>query len=76
MARITLTLSDSEFLALRGLAEKEIRHPRDQAALLIRHELERLGMLPTPARAANVGEERKGTVNKYGNQENHTTTNG
>ena len=32
--------------------------------------------LNRPARAANVGEGRNDTVTKYGNQENHTTTNG
>ena len=76
MARITIRLETFERDSLFQLADHEKRDPRQQAALLIRHELERLGMLPTPARAANVGEERNGTVNKYGNQENHTTTNG
>ncbi len=45
MARITVTLSDSERHALQVLSERELRNPRDQAALIIRAELERRGLL-------------------------------
>ena len=45
MTRIMITLSDEEKESLLVLAEKECRDPRGQAALIIRRELERLGMI-------------------------------
>ena len=45
MVRITICLKDFEKIALRTLAEKEFREPRDQAALIIRDELTRRGLL-------------------------------
>ncbi len=45
MTRITITLSDEEKTALRCLSEKEFRDPRMQAALIIRKELERQGLV-------------------------------
>jgi hypothetical protein len=45
MARITITLQPKEKTALRLLAERERRDPRAQAALIIRYELERIGLL-------------------------------
>jgi hypothetical protein len=45
MARITICLTDLEKTALRTLAEKEFREPRAQAALIIRQELERRGLI-------------------------------
>lgn len=45
MTRIMVTLRQDEREALRVLAERERRDPRDQAALLIRGELERRGLL-------------------------------
>ena len=53
MARITITLRQSERDALLTLAEREFREPRAQAALLIRAELERLGLLPRAPMSAN-----------------------
>ena len=47
MARITITLQLFEKDALRSLAEREYRDPRAQAALIIRRELERMGLLRT-----------------------------
>lgn len=47
MARIILYLSPQEKSALLSLAEQEFREPRSQAALIIRNELERIGLLPT-----------------------------
>lgn len=47
MTRVTITLSEEERNALIALGQRERRDPRDQAALIIRHELERFGMLPT-----------------------------
>ncbi len=43
--RFTLLVSEDEFAALVRLADAERRPLRDQAALLIRHELERLGYI-------------------------------
>lgn len=45
MTRITITLSDEEKTALRSLSEKEFRDPRMQAALIIRRELEKQGLV-------------------------------
>lgn len=45
MGRITVFLHEDEREALHLLAEFERRHPREQAAILIRYELERRGML-------------------------------
>ncbi len=45
MTRITISLRDPEKIALRELAETEFRDPRQQAALIIRQELERRGLL-------------------------------
>lgn len=61
MMRIIVHLSNIEFTALLKLAEVEYRHPRAQAAVLIRAELERRGLLaadpPAPAEAANPQQE-------------------
>lgn len=45
MARITITLNSIERDALFAVADQELRNPRAQAALIIRTELERLGLL-------------------------------
>lgn len=47
MARIMITLQQNEREALIELAQRERRDPRDQAALIIRRELERADLLPT-----------------------------
>lgn len=47
MTRITISLKETEKMALLELADKEFRDPRAQAALIIRTELERLGFLQT-----------------------------
>ena len=59
MARVTITLQNSEREALVLLAQGERRDPRAQAALLIHRELEHIGLLPAdtptfaqPTRAA------------------------
>ena len=46
MIRLTVMLEPDERQALLALAEKERRDPRQQAAVIIRQELERLGLLP------------------------------
>ena len=43
--RFSTPLNDSERVALFKLARHERRDPRDQAALIIRRELERLGLI-------------------------------
>ncbi len=45
MRRISIALTDGECSALLSLAERERRDPRAQAAVLIRDELERWGLL-------------------------------
>ncbi|MBN1218521.1 MAG: hypothetical protein JXM69_06325 [Anaerolineae bacterium] len=44
--KIFVPMTDKESLALVKLAEQEKRDPRDQAAYLIRQQLENLGLLP------------------------------
>jgi hypothetical protein len=46
MARIMITLQQNEREALRELAQRERRDPRDQAALFVRDGLQRVGLLP------------------------------
>ncbi len=46
MTRITIQLEPSERCALDGLAQRELRDVRCQAALIIRCELQRRGLLP------------------------------
>lgn len=50
MARVILEIGESERKALHLLAKRERRLPRAQAALIIRQELERQGILPASAR--------------------------
>lgn len=46
MARLTLSITEEERLAIFALARRERREPRDQVALIVRRELERIGLLP------------------------------
>jgi hypothetical protein len=60
MARIVIYLPNQERNALYQLAQDEYRVPHAQAALIIRKELERLGMLstdPQPKKHAEESEE-------------------
>ena len=52
MVRITITLQDEEGEALRALAEAEKRDPRRQAAMVLRREFERLGLIKAGALSA------------------------
>ena len=47
--KIVLSLDGAERAALATLSQRERRDMRDQAALIIRRELERAGLLPTDA---------------------------
>lgn len=58
MAKVIIHLNDNEFNALIALAHQEYRAPKAQASLIIRRELEKLGMLPvmtveTPPQGGN-----------------------
>lgn len=60
MARVVIYLPNQERNALYQLAQREYRVPHAQAALIIRKELERLGMLstdPQPKKLAGKPEE-------------------
>ncbi len=46
MTNINVPLDELELAALIRVAESDRRHPREQAALIIRRELERAGLLP------------------------------
>jgi hypothetical protein len=46
MVRIQIVLNPQEGRALTNLADRELRDPRDQVRLIVRQELERLGLLP------------------------------
>lgn len=55
MARIIVYFGEQERSALLQLAQRELRIPRAQAALIIRQELVRLGMLPVPDHTQEIG---------------------
>jgi hypothetical protein len=60
MPRVHATLDPEETKALIRLARRERRDLRQQAALIIRQELERLGLLPKeddPAPVMNLKQE-------------------
>ena len=46
MAKVIIYLKDCELAALNSLAQREYRALKAQAALIIRNELERLGLIP------------------------------
>ena len=46
MAKVIIYLREHEFSALNDLAQREYRAAKAQAALIIRKELEKLGMIP------------------------------
>jgi hypothetical protein len=46
MAKVIIYLREHELTALNDLAQREYRSPKAQAALIIRRELERLGLIP------------------------------
>lgn len=45
--RLKILLDQPEYTALLKLSEQELRTPADQARLLVRQELIRLGLIPT-----------------------------
>ena len=46
MAKVIIHLRDHELTALNDLAQREYRTPKAQAALIIRRELQKLGIIP------------------------------
>jgi hypothetical protein len=50
MAKVIVYLREQELQALYQLAQKEYRAPKAQAALILKTELERLGMLTSVPR--------------------------
>jgi len=46
MAKVIIHLRDHEMTALHDLAQREYRALKAQAALIIRRELQKLGMIP------------------------------
>ena len=53
MYRLILNMTEKERQALHILAERELRDPRLQAALIIRQELHMLGLLEIPTQTAS-----------------------
>jgi plasmid stability protein len=51
-ARLNIPLSDMELQALRAAAQKDLRHPKDQARYLLRRAL--LGEQPPDPPAATI----------------------
>lgn len=45
MGKVIIYLREHEITALNDLAQREYRAPKAQAALIVRKELERLGMI-------------------------------
>jgi hypothetical protein len=69
MAKVIIYLRDHELTALNDLAQREYRVPRAQAALIIRKELEKLGMVqsgqpaqPNQTDALSDGQEKSVVV--------------
>ena len=60
MARCVVYLKEQERNALYRLAERELRAPKAQAALIIRAELERLGMLSSAEKAMKTTQAHAG----------------
>lgn len=54
MQRINIPLNSEETAALIKCAKADFRHPRQQAALIIRRELERRGLLPFDGAAESI----------------------
>ena len=71
MAKVIIYLRDHEFTALNDLAQREYRAPKAQAALMIRRELEKLGMIPgeqqvNPAPKESLSDPQSKTVKVEG----------
>ena len=67
MTRVIVNLQVSERDALRTLAKRERRELRDQAAVIIRCELERAGLLPADTPTPIVVQPAQGVSHASGN---------
>lgn len=47
MAKVIIHLRDFELTALNDLAQREYHAPKAQAALIVRKELQKLGLVPS-----------------------------
>lgn len=61
MARVIINLRADEKDALLELADREFRDPRAQAALIIRTELERRGLLPVVPTSEQFAQQQRAT---------------
>lgn len=65
MAKVIIYLREQELTALNDLAQREYRAPKAQAALIIRQELERLGLIP-PEQETSSAQASEGTMEVEG----------
>ncbi len=56
MSKVIVYLPEMEFGALQKLAQQEYRATKAQAAVIIRNELERLGLVPVETRPKGAKE--------------------
>ena len=72
MTRITVNLTMQEREALIALAGKELRHPHAQAALIIRMELQRQGLIEVTklrvTKGSEVSTEKEGVADVVANE--------
>jgi hypothetical protein len=59
MAKVIIYLKDCELTALNDLAQREYRALKAQAALIIRNELERLGLIPEEQPTHHTGDPKR-----------------
>ena len=64
MLKIYVPLNEGERIAVCALAQRERRSPRDQAALMIRGELERMGLLKPAPEFAETNNEWSKNANR------------
>lgn len=64
MAKVVIHLRDQEMNALNDLAQNEYRPVKAQAALIIRKELERLGMITVPPTEDDLESKHEATRKK------------
>ena len=74
MAKVIIYLKDTELAALNGLAQREYRALKAQAALIIRNELARLSLIPNEQPThQNTDPEQSITGPSEGQSEMHDT---
>ena len=64
MARLIIYLTDDEWEALTGLAQKEYRNPQVQASLIIHKELRRKRLLKNDTESISTEQEVKNKKTK------------